>query len=52
MMVLGFLPVVPMTIVSALLMVIVSLFTAASLPSDRTLNNTSAADDRGFSAPC
>jgi SSS family solute:Na+ symporter len=36
--VLGFLPVVPMTIVSVLLMIIVSLFTAASVPSDRTLN--------------
>jgi SSS family solute:Na+ symporter len=36
--VLGFLPVVPMTIVSALLMIVVSLLTSASVPSDRTLN--------------
>ena len=35
--VLGFLPVVPMTIVSALLMWVVSRVTAAALPSDTTL---------------
>jgi solute:Na+ symporter, SSS family len=35
--VLGFLPVVPMTIVSAVLMVVVSKLTAASIPSNRTL---------------
>jgi SSS family solute:Na+ symporter len=35
--VLGFLPVVPMTIVSAVLMIVVSKLTAASMPGDRTL---------------
>ncbi len=38
MMVLGFLPVVPMTIVSALLMVVVSRTTAAARPSGATLS--------------
>jgi hypothetical protein len=35
--VLGFLPVVPMTVVSALLMWVVSRATASALPSDTTL---------------
>jgi len=38
MMVLGFLPVVPMTIVAALLMVVVSLMTGAARPSEATLS--------------
>jgi SSS family solute:Na+ symporter len=38
MMVLGFLPVVPMTIVSALLMVVVSILTRGSRPSDVTMS--------------
>ena len=36
--VLGFLPVVPMTVVSALLMIVVSRLTAGSLPGDTTLD--------------
>jgi len=42
--VLGFLPVVPMTIVSALLMIVVSRLTARALPSEATLNRYALSD--------